>query len=140
MLENMKFKSSNQSGSWAAAWMIFSVGLFGLAASSMLAFRRTPEVSIYVLSIGGGLALLSLILRLRPELPSECLWLFDRGRRTPGGDYVPQIIKTVPTTFGTNHPPTVEEIRELKDSPRTWVPSQSRSGRSSLRRGSSHSM
>jgi hypothetical protein len=137
MLENMKFRSSNHSGSWAAAWMIFSLGLFGLAASSMLAFRRTPEVSIYVLSIGGGMALLSLILRLRPELPSECLWLFSRGRQTAGADYVPQIIKSVPTSFGTNRPPTVEEIRELKDSPRTWVPSQSRSGCSSLRRGSS---
>lgn len=140
MLENMKFKSSNQSGSWAAAWMIFSVGLFGLAASSMLAFRQTPEVSIYVLAAGGGVALLTLLLRMRPELPSECLWLFSRERQTAGADYVPRIIKSAPTSFGTNRPPTVEEIRELKDSPRTWVPSQSRSGRSSLRRGSSPSM
>jgi hypothetical protein len=140
MLENMKFKSSNYSGSWAAAWMIFSVGLFGLAASSMLAFRRTPEVSIYVLAIGGGLALLSLLLRVRPEFPSECLWLFSRGRQTGGADYVPRIIKSVPTRFGTNRPPTVEEVRELKDSPRTWVPSQSCSGRQSLRRGTSPSM
>jgi hypothetical protein len=140
MLENMKFKSSNYSGSWAAAWMIFSVGLFGLAASAMLAFRQTPEVAIYVLTIGGGLALLSLILRMRPELPSECLWLFSRGRHTAAPDYVPRIIRSAPTTFGTNHPPTVEEIRELKDSPRTWVPSQSCSGRQSLRRGTSPSM
>jgi hypothetical protein len=139
MLENMKFKSSSQSGSWAAAWMIVSVGLFGIASSSMLAFRQTPEVPIYVLAIGGGLALLAVGLRMRPDLPSDGLWLFSRVRRTAGADYVPQIIKSAPTTFGTNRPPTVEEIRELKDSPRTWVPSQSRSGRSSLR-GTSSSM
>lgn len=140
MLENMKLRSPNNSGSWAAASMIFSVGLFGLAASSMLALRRTPEVSLYVLGAGGGLALLMLSLRMRSELPSACLWLFTRGRHAAAPEYLPRLIKSVPQTFGTNHPPTVEEIRELKDSPRTWVPSQARSGRQSLRGGSSPSM
>ena len=137
MLENMKFRSSNQSGSWAAASMIFSVGLFGLAASSMLAFRQIPQVPVYVLTAGGAVAILMLVLRVRPELPSRCLWLFARGRQSTGNEYVPRIIKTVPTVFGTNHPPTLDEVRELKDSLRTWVPSQTRSGRSSLRQDAS---
>jgi len=135
MFENMRFKSSNNAGSWAAAYLMFSVGLVGLTFASILAFDGNPEISLWVLSIGGAAALLTLVLRMRPELPSECLWLFSRGRRNTSPNYVPRIIRpTAATTFGTNRPPTVDEIRDLKDSSRTWVPSQSRSGRQSLRR------
>ena len=135
MLENMKFKSSNNAGSWAAAYLIFAVALVGMTFVSVLAFQDHPEAGVWVLGVGGGLGLLTLVLRVRPELPSECLWLFTRGRRATSPDYVPRIIKPTPvTTFGTNRPPTAEEIRDLKDTPRNWVPSQSRSGRKSLRR------
>ena len=133
MWENMKFKSSNSSGSVAAAYLIFSVGLVGCTVCTGLLFWQNPEVPVAVLSIGGLLALVTILLRLRPELPSDCLWLFSRSRRPAEADYTPTLIKSHPSTFGTNRPPTVEEIRELKDTPRNWVPSRSRSGRASLR-------
>lgn len=134
MLENMKFKSTNGSGSLAAAYLISITGLVGVTLATGLAFHRTPDVPLYVFGIGGGLVLLTLIAHLRPELPSSGLWLFSRGRSAPDPHYVPRLIKSAPTAFGTNLPPTIEELRDLKDTARNWVPSKARSGRQSLRR------
>lgn len=133
MLQNMKFKSDTGSGSRAAAYLIFSVGLVGATLFTGMAFWQHPEVPVLVLAIGGSLALLTLTLRLRPELPSAFLSVLARGQRGEALDYSPHIVRPPTTTFGTNRPPTVDEIRELKDTPRNWVPSRSRNGRSSLR-------
>lgn len=126
MLEHMRFKSENNSGSIAAAYFMLTTAIVGLTIASSLAFHGTPEIGLYVLAIGGGLVVLSILLRLKPDLPSQCLWLFSRGRGSFSDEYEPRLIKSVPTTFGTNQPPTVEEIRELKDTPRNWVPSRTR--------------
>lgn len=133
MLEHAKFKSTDGSGSWAAAYLMFTVALVGAALFSGLAYARHPEVPVLVLAIGGAAAMLSLVLRVRPDLPSQSLWLFSRGRQLSKPGYVPRIIKTRPCQFGTNRPPTVDEIRELKDNPRNWVPSRSHSQRRTLR-------
>ena len=130
----MKFKSTNGSGSLAAAYLIFCVGLVGCTICTGLLFRRTPNLSVIVLSIGGALAFLTIVLKLRPDLPSDCLSIFTWGRRSAEAEYTPSLIRTKPKTFGTNRPPTVEEIRDLKDTNRNWVPSNTRSGRTSLRK------
>lgn len=133
MLENMKFKSANNSGSLLAAYFILSLGLFVAMFFAGVAFQHMPEVPVYVLAIGGVTVLLTLLLRLRPDLPSACFWLFTHGRGQAEPDYVPRLIKDAPKTFGDKRPPTVEELRELKENPRNWVPSKSRAARQSLR-------
>ena len=134
MWQHIKFKSSNGSASLAAAYLIFCVGLVGCTICTALLFHQTPNLSMAVLSVGGAFALLSVVLKLKPDLPSDCLWIFTRGRRSAEKEYTPRLIKSKSESYGTNRPPTAEEIRDLKDNPRNWVPSNTRRGRNSVHR------
>jgi len=133
MWENMKFKSDNNSGSWAAAYFILSMGMVGLTGLSMLAFEEHPESAWAVLAIIAVLLLLSILLR-RIDLPSATLGGIFGRKRKRSLDYEPRLKKPKSLEFGTNQPPTVEDIREAAESGNNWVPHGSSSGRRSVRR------
>ncbi|MCA9025103.1 MAG: hypothetical protein KDA86_07805 [Planctomycetaceae bacterium] len=133
MWENMKFKSSNHSGSWAAAYFILTMGMVGVSAMALIAFQDRPEFAWVVLGVIAGLLILSILLR-RSDLPSATLkGIFGRRVEEPF-DYEPRFVKPKSLEFGTKQPPTVEDIREAAESGNNWVPHGSSSGRRSVRK------
>ncbi|MCA9075775.1 MAG: hypothetical protein KDA93_12125 [Planctomycetaceae bacterium] len=135
MWENMKFKSDNNSGSWAAAYFILTLGMVGLSALALAVFNDRPETAWIVLGVVALLLILSIVLR-RIDLPSSTLGGIFGGRGSRPLDYEPRLKGGKPKSleFGTNSPPTVEDIRQAKESSNNWVPHGSASGRRSPRK------
>lgn len=135
MWEHIKFKSTNASGSFAAAFVVLSTGLFGLILCTLLWVEN--DLYLALILIGGYFALGMLFVSLingRSELPSTRHFFFGRRHRNaPPCGYTPRMHRARPAQYGTNRPPTVEEIRELADGPRNWVPSKLSGGRRSPR-------
>lgn len=50
-------------------------------------------------------------------------WLLRRRPDEQTLHYSPRLIKPVVRVYGTNQPPTAEEIHELAQDTNTWVPS-----------------
>ena len=134
MWENMKFRSDKGSGSFLAAYFVFSVGMVLCTTFVLLSYPGSPEIAGCVLGILAALGLISLLLR-RAELPSTTLMgIFGSRRRELYEDYIPQRRRPKSLGFGTNHPPTVEDIREAADGPNNWVPTGPSSGRRPVRK------
>jgi hypothetical protein len=133
MWENMKFKSNASSTTYLPAYFVFSVGIVGCSLAALFLFNDFPDTAWYVLGGLVCLALGSLWLR-RVDLPSSTLLgIFGTRRHELSVDYVPRRKETQSLQFGTNRPPTVEDIREACDGPNNWVPSRLPSGRRSVR-------
>jgi len=134
MWENMKFKSERGSGSYLAAYFVLTVGMVCGSMGALFSFPGEPRIAWGVLGIAFGLILLSLLLR-RTSLPSSSLLgIFGSRRRELYDDYVPRRRRPKSLEYGTNSPPTVEDIREAADGPNNWVPHGSPSGRRSIRK------
>jgi hypothetical protein len=107
--------------------------LGGLAAciGITFAFGQARPVPIAI-ACGSmiGLAAVLWLLREKPEAQRRHWfgWVFDRHARPARTTYN---LKAAPHAceYGTNRPPTAEEVRELKSDLKTWVPSQTRAGR-----------
>ena len=131
---NFKFRSDRNSGGLFASTVVLTVALFGALFVGMLSSPNQP--AIVWLTGGGGLLGLFLVVWLLRDRPNSSLrdsfgWL-SRRTKEQTVDYDPQLIKSGPQRFGTNLPPSVEEIRDLKDNERNWVPSNA-SPRKSVR-------
>jgi len=122
---------SRVAGSIMASILVLMVGMVGVCA---VAFMVNPEQApTSLLVVFGSLALfILLVLGVMPRvsLPTgNVAWFNRRKAREEYLGYDPKLDKPVVQRFGTNAPPTVEEVRELKDTNRTWVPSRTVSGR-----------
>ena len=109
-----------------------------LACTGMtLAFSADPTIPLMVIGgVTAGLGLLAILFRERPAVRSRSVmsWVFSRNARPAQVNYRPAIRKPRWQQFGTNAPPSLDEIRDLKDSERNWVPSNTRAGFRSQRR------
>lgn len=82
--------------------------------------------------VGGVLFLwfVSLLLgdnRSNPLRMAHMVWLGRKRGEPDDVDYVPRVRRRRSRTqSGGNQPPTVEQLRELSDNVKTWVPSRSR--------------
>lgn len=111
-----------------------------LLASTLVMLLGGVGVAV-VVAVGGGDPLVCLVLigclifcvlifgYLLRAVPSNTLssqfgWTRSRQAR-PENEYSPEAIRTR-HRYGTNHPPTVEEIRDMKDGLHNWVPSRDR--------------
>ncbi|HWL08719.1 MAG TPA: hypothetical protein VNQ76_09950 [Planctomicrobium sp.] len=67
--------------------------------------------------------LLGLLFRANPGnlLANRFGWMTVRNPNDES-DYLPRAMRTRRRHFGTNQPPTVEEIREAKENLNNWVP------------------
>lgn len=134
MSGSFKFRSDRNSGGLFASTVVLTVALFGALFVGMVSNPNQPAI-VWIIGASGLLGLLGLVwlLRDRPNsrLRDSFGWL-SRRTKEQTLDYDPQLIKSGPQKFGTNLPPSVEEIRELKDTDRNWVPSNA-SRRKSVR-------
>ena len=114
-----------------ASTMVLMVGMMGVCA---VAFLVAPDdATNSLLGLIGGLAvLLILVFGVMPRVPmpsGKVAWFNRKKARDEYLGYSPRLDKPVVHRFGTNAPPTADEVRELKDTSRTWVPSRTVSGR-----------
>jgi len=138
MWENMKFRSDRNAGGLLASTIVLTVAFFGAVMVGLLAFPRDPRIPWF---IGGGIVLFILLfVWLMRDRPSNSLrdsfgWLVGRRKEKLYPEYEPRLIKEDPHRYGTNHPPTLDEIRELKDSSSetNWVPANTQAGRRTLK-------
>lgn len=93
----------------------------------VLSFGEARPVPIAVASASAlAFALLLWSWRDRPQAEQRGLfaWMRNRRRAAEPGTYRLGVIRRK-QEFGQRQPPTLEELRELKDPTRTWVPSRS---------------
>lgn len=111
-----------------ATSVVFGAG-FLLCAFIALAFNSDPTKPLLLVSGAFGAVLLFLWL-LRPKSQNRFLegggfWLWGGRKEDNALNYTPRLIKPRPEDgYGTNKPPTLEELREMREtSANAWVPS-----------------
>jgi hypothetical protein len=101
-----------------------------------VAFPRDSGM-VWLMAIAGSLFTLLVVwlLRDRPEgsLRESFAWLSRKPAEAPV-DYEPKVKRAERVRYGTNRPPTAEELRDLKDGDRNWVPSNTPAGQRRPRR------
>lgn len=135
-----KYRSDRNSGGLLASTIVLTIGFLACLFIGVVAYPRQPVVPIV---ISGGLVSFFLLFvwmfRDRPAVSQRdrFRWLSRKKDAMPGADYEPRRIESAdsrPQQYGTQRPPTLDEIRELKDSDRNWVPSNTSGSRRSLKR------
>lgn len=126
MPQEIRNSPNKEAGSILASSFVILVGALG-AAIVIAAGGGDPLI---ILLIAGGAVvaclLLGWLMRLSSISPSDCYrWAFSRSAR-PEQDYIPHKRHHSSSEFGTNQPPTAEQLKQLQDETRTWVPSNSR--------------
>ena len=126
---------SDELGKQAAAWLATCFTLAGgTLACLTLAILFLEEPLLPLVRIVGISAVLSLVfwlLRTRHENRSRVgliAWLI-RAQDSANHVVAMRVSKkptAVPVHYGTNTPPSAEELRELADDTRTWVPRETR--------------
>ncbi len=130
------FRPSNSkfAGSILAACIVGLFGALGIAFVSA-ASGGDPVITLGVI-LGGacGLFLVIWLLNTTSNVsPRACYnWVFSKNAR-PKADYEPRRKRTKKEDYGTQTPASAEEVKDLKDGLRNWVPSNTREGRSQLK-------
>jgi len=131
-----RFRSSRNSGGVFASTVVLTIAIFGGIVVGSVAFPREPGM-VWLVAIAGSIFTLLMVwlLRDRPNgsLRDSFAWL---SRKPVDGqvDYEPQVKHAGRVRYGTNRPPTAEEVRDLKDGDRNWVPSNTPAGQRRPRR------
>jgi hypothetical protein len=136
MGNSYKFRSDRNSGGLFASTVVLTLFVFGGIVVGSVAFPRDPG-TVWLVAGGGFLFILLMVwlLRDRPQgtLRESFSWMSRRSSE-PSVDYEPRVIKAERSRYGTNRPPTAEEIRDLKEGDRNWVPSNTPAGQRRRRR------
>jgi hypothetical protein len=123
---NSQFDSrpNPQTGPILASSLVLLLGAVGAAA--IIAFSERGSSQAVLLLSGAILVPMSVLflLRSRPQnlVAEKFRWLGSREQQ-PQLDYLPEAMRQR-RRYGTNAPPSVSEVRELKDGLKNWVPNQ----------------
>ena len=125
MTHDFHVRPSRQSGSVLAATIVLSVGTVGGAIFTGVA---TQDAESVMYCVGGGVAAIFTLLWFSTSRAggyvSEQLGYLLARHQQDSLDYHPEQKRPKSTDYGTHRPPTVEEVRELKENTNTWVPAQ----------------
>lgn len=126
---------NRHNGSLVAATLVVFMGAAG-AAAVMAGGGADPVLALFV--VGGAIVLIGLLIYLCSVSPAVGAslygWVASRYARPEPLDYRPALKSSGEhVCYGSNAPPTADDVRELKDSINTWVPSGARTR--SKRRG-----
>lgn len=122
MADNFDVRPSRLVGPLLATGMVILLGALGVA----LTIAAGGGNGYIAFGVFLGLILLSPLLgflvRSRPVnlLASRFGWMTVRDPNDPG-DYLPQAMR-IKRRYGTNRPPTVEDLHEAKENLNNWVP------------------
>jgi hypothetical protein len=123
----MPIRRKKEFGETATSLLATTIVVVGGTAACLvviLPFASKPFWPMTIVVAGVlGLAFLTWLLSEAPKnrlLDSEFFWLTRRVPKTER-EYVPRIRRSRKT--GTNQPPTLEQVRNLKENTSTWVPS-----------------
>lgn len=135
MADAPKNRPNRIAASLLATALVLLLGALG-AAVVMAAMGGDP-LSIPAI-FGCALAMIVLVTwvtRATPSTRSSVYnWVRGRHMRPAHMDYVPSVREgSRRKHFGTNTPPSVDDVRELKEGGNTWVPSKARSRKKSRR-------
>lgn len=131
-----QYRSSRNSGGLFASTVVLTIAIFGGIVVGSVAFPRDSG-TVWLVAIAGSLFTLLIVwlLRDRPagSLRESFAWLSRKPAEAPV-DYEPKAKRAERVRYGTNRPPTAEELRDLKDGDRNWVPSNTPAGQRRPRR------
>ena len=137
-----EFRSSFRkiAGSILASMLVLIFGGLGIVLGLMIAGRDAKFLFWTVLIVVVGLTAIFSLIRActSVNVRGQYLWVF--GRKTSAEpEYEPKRATRTVQAYGDNRPPTVEEVRDMKDGLHNWVPArtyQKRKGRRNLGRDS----
>ena len=137
MWKDVKYRSDRNVGPVVGACIVFILG--GLCAMVVGGLAYPRDTRIPVLIAVGMLFAAFLFVWLTQTGPRSTMrerfsWIGSKRHREGIGKYEPQLMRQRPVRYGTNRPPTIDEIRDLKDGPTNWVPSNAVSGRKNVKR------
>jgi hypothetical protein len=130
-----EFKNSHNkfAGSILASALVGLLGALGIAFI-VAGGGGDPVLALSIL--GGILFLLMcaiwLLNRITVTSAKECYkWVFSKSAR-PDQEYTPKRRASRSEEYGEKQPTSAEHVKELKNDLRSWVPSNTRGGRSKL--------
>lgn len=124
MSGNFNFQPSRRTGPLLAACLVAVLGAFGVSVMVIGGGQR-PEVALYAFfAILGVLFVVGMIIRfLTREIAGTAYdWVRNRNAR-PDNEYSPELRRPKSHADHPHGPPTVADIRDLKEGLHTWVPS-----------------
>lgn len=126
MWENMRFRSDRENAGVVAAAFVCTLAGVGLAAAVLLATRNSQGLMLSGGVLASGFVSAAIVLLVGRALAASerTNWFFLGTRnREESVDYEPRIRKSKRSSTGTQAPPTVADLREMKENTNTWVPS-----------------
>jgi len=129
MSHEFHYEPNRRTGSLLASFIVGLLGLVG-AAVVVAGGGGDPMIvfGIFGCTFGVLVGVLWLGARASQSATSIYHWVFSKDSR-PSDEYVP---RPRPTrhVYGTNTPPSIDQVRDARESGNTWVPSQASKYRS----------
>jgi len=124
MAGQFQFRPDRRSGPLLASTLVLFLGAIA-AAVVTTASGKSPYFGLLIFAAFAAVVPICVIfLRVTPQRTLTSLYGWIQSRNTqPKTDYQ---LRTVRTTraYGTNRPPSVDDLKDLKDGPNNWVPSK----------------
>lgn len=116
-----------QAAAWLATCFVLAGGALSCITLAVLFLDNPVRPLLQIAGATFGLGLAFWLLRGRRENRARVGLIAWLVRAQDSGNHlvamrVGKKEKSVPVQFGTNTPPTVQEVRELADDARVWVP------------------
>ncbi|WP_437225630.1 hypothetical protein SH661x_004155 [Planctomicrobium sp. SH661] len=123
MPANFQFRPDRRSGPLLASTLVLFLGAIG-AAVVVTASGTNPYVGLAIFAgFAAIVPVFVFLLRVSPQrtLTSLYSWIKSREFRETE-EYKPKAVRSV-RDYGTNRPPSVADLKELKNGTNNWVPS-----------------
>ena len=136
MSDNFKYRSDRNVGPVLAASIVITLGGGCLLVLGSFAFPRDLHIPILIAAafiLGALFVIWQLQDRPKSTLRERFSWIGSKRHREGINEYEPKIVRESARRYGTRRPPTLDDVRDLKDSPTNWVPSHAVSGRKSVK-------
>ncbi|SFI76205.1 hypothetical protein [Planctomicrobium piriforme] len=135
MTRNFDVRPDRRAGPLLASTLVMLLGAVG-ASAVIAGSGGDPYIGLLIfLGVIGAALIFGYVMRSTPSttLTSRFGWLASKDAR-PADDYLPRAMR-IKRSYGTNHPPTVEEVKDLKGSVNNWVPAKGASSGRAPRSG-----
>jgi len=118
-----QFRPDRRSGPLLASTLVLFLGAIA-AAVVTTASGKSPYFGLLIFAgFAAVVPVCVIFLRATPQRTLTSLYSWIQSRDThPKADYQVRTVRAT-RTYGTNRPPSAEDLKDLKDGPHNWVPS-----------------